>query len=62
MKIEPLLTPSQVAEGLGVKVHTLAVWRTTGRYDLQYVKTGTSVRYRPEDVESFIARRSARCL
>lgn len=53
-----LLTPEQVAELLGVTPHTLAVWRSTGRYDLPFVKTGRLVRYRPEDVQTFITSRT----
>ena len=28
-----LLTPDQVSELLGVNTHTLAVWRSSGRYN-----------------------------
>lgn len=53
-----LLTSGQVSEILGVTPHTLAVWRSTGRYDLPYVKSGRLVRYRLADLEGFIARRT----
>jgi len=52
-----LLTVADTAEILGVAPHTLAVWRSTGRYDLPYVKTGRLVRYRLADLEAFIERR-----
>ncbi len=52
-----LLTAEQVADILGVTGHTLAVWRSTGRYDLPYVKSGRLVRYRETDVTGFIERR-----
>ena len=52
-----LLTSEQVADILGVTGHTLAVWRSTGRYDLPYVKSGRLVRYRETDVTGFIERR-----
>jgi excisionase family DNA binding protein len=52
-----LLTSEQVADILGVTGHTLAVWRSTGRYDLPYVKSGRLVRYRESDVTGFIERR-----
>jgi excisionase family DNA binding protein len=53
-----LLNPVEVAELLNVSVGTLAVWRCTKRYPLSYVKVGRSVRYRIEDVESFVNARS----
>jgi excisionase family DNA binding protein len=53
-----LLTPEQVSEILGVNVHTLAVWRCTGRYNLPYIKTGRLVRYKEADVLAFINSRT----
>jgi predicted DNA-binding transcriptional regulator AlpA len=53
-----LLTADQVADILGVTPHTLAVWRSTGRYALSYVKSGRLVRYREADILSFIERRT----
>ena len=58
MSNNTLLTPKQVAELLFVTPHTLAVWRCTGRYDLPYVKTGRLVRYKAEDVQAFIDKRT----
>jgi len=51
-----LLTPEQVSELLGVNTHTLAVWRSSGRYNLPYIKAGRLVRYRSSDVSAFIDR------
>ena len=53
-----LLTADQVADILGVTSHTLAVWRSTGRYALSYVKSGRLVRYREADILRFIERRT----
>ncbi|MCA9078252.1 MAG: helix-turn-helix domain-containing protein [Planctomycetaceae bacterium] len=53
-----LLTPSEVAAMLGVKVQTLALWRSTQRYDLRYIKIGSAIRYRAEDVLQFIERQT----
>ncbi len=53
-----LLTADQVSDILGVTSHTLAVWRSTGRYSLAFVKSGRLVRYREADVLSFIERRT----
>jgi excisionase family DNA binding protein len=52
-----LLTPAQVANSLGISVQTLAVWRCERRYPLPYVKVGSRVRYRPQDVQQFMATR-----
>ena len=50
-----LLTRVQAAEYLQVAVQTLAVWATTKRYRLPYIKIGSGVRYRREDLEKFLA-------
>jgi excisionase family DNA binding protein len=52
-----LLSPEQVANTLGVSKQTLAVWRCEQRYPLPYIKVGSRVRYRPEDVQQFVAAR-----
>jgi excisionase family DNA binding protein len=49
-----LLTPEDVAKILDVSTQTLATWRTTGRYDLPFVKIGRLVRYRQSDVDEFV--------
>lgn len=53
-----ILTPEQAAERIGVAASTLGIWRSTGRYNLPYVKAGSRVRYRASDVERFIERRT----
>lgn len=57
MSIPKLFTPDEVSELLGVTAHTLAVWRSEGRYNLPYIKTGRLVRYREEDVIRFLDER-----
>ena len=54
---QKLLTKEQVSEILGITVGTLAVWRTTKRYNLPYVKSGRLIRYREQDVQAFINSR-----
>lgn len=51
-----LLTPDQVAHALGLSRRTLASWRRTRRAALPYVKVGSLVRYRRQDVAAFIER------
>lgn len=53
-----LLTRREAAAYLGVSEHTLAVWRSTGRYDLPVVKMGRLAKYRLSDLDAFIARRT----
>ena len=50
-----LLTAAQAGSYLGISPSTLAVWRSTNRRVLAYVKIGSSVRYRREDLDKFIA-------
>ena len=51
-----LLTRKQAATYLGVKARTLAVWKSTGRYDLPCIKIGRLAKYRKADLDAFIAR------
>lgn len=53
-----LLSPSEASAILGVTVGTLAVWRSTKRVDIPFVKIGRSVKYRPEDLQEHISRQS----
>jgi hypothetical protein len=53
------LNDKQSADALGVQPTTLAVWRSTGRYNLPYIKVGRLVRYRISDLAEFLARRTA---
>jgi hypothetical protein len=48
-----LLDDSRAAESLGVSRGTLAVWRSTGRYNLPYLKIGRLVKYKVGDLLAF---------
>lgn len=48
----------QAADVLDLKPTTLAVWRSTGRYNLPYLKVGRLVKYRISDLAEFLARRT----
>jgi hypothetical protein len=50
------LDEKQAAFALGLKVSTLSVWRSTGRYKLPFIKVGRLVRYRVSDLAEFLAR------
>jgi hypothetical protein len=43
---------------LDTKQSTLAVWRSTGRYNLPFIKIGKRVRYRLSDLLDFLDKRS----
>lgn len=53
-----LLDGTQTAEALDVTTGTLEVWRSTGRYNLPYVKVGRKVRYRAGDLREFLENRT----
>jgi excisionase family DNA binding protein len=53
------LTRTQAAEYLGLRnADTLAVWATTKRYNLPFVRIGRKVYYRRSDLDKFIERRT----
>lgn len=43
---------------LDVTTDTLAVWRSTKRYNLPYVKVGSKVRYREADLVKWLESRT----
>lgn len=55
---QTLLSEQEAANVLGVKPGTLSVWRSTGRYELPFIKVGRSVRYRASDLESWLSERT----
>ncbi len=64
LNCDPKHPPVQIddksaAAALGVKANTLAVWRSSGRYGLPFIKAGRSVKYRVYDLAEFIASRTA---
>lgn len=52
-----LMTPKETAEALGVTLQTLSVWRCTKRYPIKYIKMGSKIFYRREDLQEFIESR-----
>lgn len=59
-EISNLLSPTETAQRLGVKKSTLAVWRCKKRYPLKFVRIGSLIRYRAEDIEKFINSRTVK--
>ena len=62
MTIEPLLTPAEAAQALGIPVK--AVWRLTESGALRAIKIGSSrygrIRIRPDDLRAYQRRGRAR--
>jgi predicted DNA-binding transcriptional regulator AlpA len=56
---DKLLTTEETAKILGLNPGTLSVWRSTGRYDLPFVKIGRHVKYLESDIYAFIEARKA---
>lgn len=54
---EVLFTRKKAAEYLSVSPNTLAVWASTGRYQLNFIKVGRKVRYRRSDLNKFLLQR-----
>jgi hypothetical protein len=55
--LDPHATAALVGGTKPLSVGTLAVWRSTKRYNLKYVKVGRWVRYWHSDVMLFIRER-----
>lgn len=53
-----LLDNKAAAALLDVSPGTLEVWRSTGRYNLPFLKIGRKVRYRRSDVEAWMQART----
>ncbi len=53
-----LLNSQEAALYLGVAHNSLAVWRTTKRYPIPYVKVGRLVKYRLSDLNAFLESRT----
>ena len=54
----PLVSRDEAARYLGLASQTLALWASTGRYDLPFVKVGRRAKYRVSDLEEFLRRRT----
>lgn len=53
-----LVDDKTAAAILDVSPGTLSVWRSTGRYNLPFLKIGRKVRYRLADLEAWMERRT----
>jgi len=57
-KTRELVDEKEAARILDISPGTLAVWRSTGRYNLRFLKVGRNVRYRRADLEAWLERRT----
>ncbi|HZQ71692.1 MAG TPA: helix-turn-helix domain-containing protein [Burkholderiales bacterium] len=57
-----LMSREQAAQYLGVSPETLAVWASTKRYNLPFVKMGRLAKYRKTDLDAFITSRTTGAL
>lgn len=53
-----LMETAEAARYIGVKPHTLEIWRSTKRYRIPYIKSGKNVRYRRRDLDAWLASRT----
>lgn len=53
-----LLDAQAAAAVLDVTPGTLSVWRSTGRYELPFLKVGRKVRYRHSDLLAWLEKRT----
>lgn len=53
-----LLDDNAAAALLDVAPGTLSVWRSTGRYNLPFLKIGRKVRYRRADLMAWLEKRT----
>lgn len=49
-----MLNREEAAAFLSMKIGTLAMWKSTKRYSLPYIKVGRHVRYRASDLINFL--------
>jgi len=57
-----LLNNAEAAEYLGVAPQTLTIWRCVKRYNIPFVKVGSRVKYRKEDLDAWLTSRTVGAL
>ena len=53
-----LLSDKEATKYLGLADGTLSVWRSTGRYQIPFIKIGANVRYRCSALDSWLDSRT----
>ena len=55
---KPYLTPKEVSDTINISVGTLAVWRTTKKYEIPYLKVGGKVLYPVSGLNQWLSSRT----
>jgi hypothetical protein len=58
MKVDELVSPDVLAKEIHVTPGTLAVWRSTKRYQIPYLKIGSRVMYLRPGIEKWKLERT----
>ena len=53
-----LRSDKEATKYLGLADGTLSVWRSTGRYQIPFIKIGANVRYRHSDLDAWLESRT----
>jgi len=53
-----LLSDKEASKYLGLADGTLSVWRSTGRYQIPFIKIGANVRYRQSTLDAWLESRT----
>jgi hypothetical protein len=56
--LDPILPNAIAAEYIGITPHTLNVWRCNKRFDIPYIKVGSSVKYRKSSLDNFLLQQT----
>jgi excisionase family DNA binding protein len=56
----PTVSAKEAAEFLGMKEQTLAVWRSSRRHPLPFIRIGRRIRYRITELETFLTQNTER--
>lgn len=59
IETDPKYSNNRAAQYIGVRPQTLAVWRSTGRYGIPYLKVGRKVFYRKSVLDAWLKSRTA---
>ncbi len=52
------LSPNEAAAYIGIKPQTLSNWRSTGRYNVPFVRAGRLIRYDRRALDRWLASRA----
>lgn len=52
--MDKLMTTQEVADYLNIKKQTLEAWRSRNTISIPYIRIGSSIRYKKQDVEEWL--------